>query len=180
MPIRILVVDDHPMLRAALRLLIDSQPDMNVIGEMHCIQDAIKSATDLAPDMIILDLCTPRGNGISGIRQWKVACPRTRVLVLNMHDDPAYIRSALAAGAVGYVSKSHVDLELLAAIRVVNSGGEFVTPLAAFAPSGSRQSDDTSMSRDTASLVYRHEPVVTSEKAAGARGGPLSMNGARS
>lgn len=176
MPIRILVVDDHPMLRAALRLLIDSQPDMNVIGEMHCIQDAIKGARDLAPDMIILDLCTPRGTGISGIRQWKMACPRTRMLVLNMHDDPAYIRSALAAGAVGYVSKSHVDLELLAAIRVVNSGGEFVTPLAALASSMSRQSNDTSMSRQTASLVYRHEPGVNSEKAGVVRSDSLSKN----
>lgn len=126
--IRVLVVDNHPMLRASLPVLIDSQSDMDAIGEAACIQDAIELAPDASPDLIVLDLCSPCGTGISRIRQWRAACPLTKVLVLNMHDDPAYVRSAIAAGAMGYVAKSCVNLELVAAIRAVSSGYGFVTP----------------------------------------------------
>lgn len=124
--IRVLVVDNHHMLRAALRFLIDSQTDMNVIGEASCIQDAIELAPDISADLIVLDVCSPSGTGTSRIRQLRAAYPLTKVLVLNMHDDPAYVRSAIAAGAMGYVTKSAINLDLIAAIRVVNSGRGFV------------------------------------------------------
>ena len=125
--IRVFVVDDHSMLRTALCVLIDSQADMNVIGEATCVQDAIERASHLHADLVVIDMCSPSGTGINRIRQWRAACPRTKVLALNMHDDPAYFRSAIAAGAMGYVAKSEVNEELVETIRAVHYGWSPVT-----------------------------------------------------
>lgn len=123
---RVLIVDDHAMLRSGLRMLIDSQPDMQVAGEAGTLREAIERAPAARPDVITLDLSMPGSQGIIGIPRLREAAPEAKVLVLTMHDDPAYVRSAVAMGAVGYVVKSAADSELISAIRAVARGGIFV------------------------------------------------------
>jgi len=120
--IRVLVADDHAVLRAGLRLLINTQPDLEVIGEAGDHRQALDLARQLLPDVLTLDMSMPAGNGIQVIQTLARDCPSVRVLVLTMHDDPAYFRMALASGAVGYVCKKAADTELLTAIRQVAKG----------------------------------------------------------
>jgi DNA-binding NarL/FixJ family response regulator len=124
--IRVLVADDHAILRAGLRMLIAAQPDMAVVGEAGDSREALEKARALAPDVLTLDLTMPGGNSIKVIEQLRQECPGTRVLVLTMHDDPAYLRAVLAAGGAGYVVKTAADADLLTAIRAVLRGRVFV------------------------------------------------------
>src|SRR6185369_13833240 len=124
--IRILLADDHAVLRAGLKLLINHQPDMVVIGEAGTFGEAIRLVGIHKPDVLTLDLTMPDGNGIEKIEPIRNACPTARVLVLTMHDDPAYLRAALSSGASGYVVKKAADTELLGAIRAVHAGRVFV------------------------------------------------------
>ena len=125
--IRVLIADDHAILRAGLRLLINNQPDMEVVGEAADGHEALRQARQANPDVLTLDLTMPGGGGLKTLEGLRQACPQTRVLVLTMHEDPSYLRAALAAGASGYVVKSAVDAELLAAIRSIAQGRTFVT-----------------------------------------------------
>jgi len=124
--IRVLLADDHAVLRAGLKLLINAQADLDVVGEATNAQEALLRARELQPDVLSLDLTMPGGGELRLIEQLREPCPATRVLVLTMHDDPAYLRVALAAGAYGYVVKTAADLELLAALRAVAEGRTFV------------------------------------------------------
>ncbi len=124
--IRILIVDDHAMLRAGLKLLIEGQSDMRVVGEAGDLRSAIQVAQEKTPDVIVLDLSMPGGSGIAGVERLRSTVPDARILVLTMHDDPAYVRSAVAMGASGYVVKSAADSELISAIRAVSMGRMFV------------------------------------------------------
>ncbi len=124
--IRILIVDDHAMLRAGLKLLIEGQRDMRVVGEAGDLRTAIDAAKKTTPDVIILDLSMPGGSGVAGVERLRATVPDAKILVLTMHDDPAYVRSAIAMGASGYVVKSAADSELISAIRAVNMGRMFV------------------------------------------------------
>ena len=126
--IRILIADDHAILRAGLRLLFNNQPDMEVVGEAAGGHEALRIARQAScPDVLTLDLTMPGGGGLKILEGLRLACPQTRVLVLTMHEDPSYLRAALAAGASGYVVKSAVDAEFLAAIRSIAQGRTFVT-----------------------------------------------------
>jgi DNA-binding NarL/FixJ family response regulator len=125
--IRILIADDHAILRAGLRLLINDQPDMEVVGEAADGHEALRQTRQANPDVLTLDLTMPGSGGLKTLEGLRQACPQTRVLVLTMHEDPSYLRAALAAGVSGYVVKSAVDAELLAAIRSVAQGRTFVT-----------------------------------------------------
>src|SRR5437667_4037012 len=125
--IRVLIVDDHAILRAGLRLLINNQPDMEVVGEAADGPEALRQAGEANPDVLTLDLTMPGGGGLKTLEGLRQACPQTRVLVLTMHEDASYLRAALAEGALGYVAKSAVDGDLLAAIRSVAQGRTFVT-----------------------------------------------------
>ena len=125
--IRVLIADDHAILRAGLRLLINGQPDMEVVGEAADGHEALRQARQANPNVLTLDLTMPGGGGLKALEGLRLACPQTRVLVLTMHEDPSYLRAALAAGASGYVAKSAVDAELLAAIRSIAQGRTFVT-----------------------------------------------------
>lgn len=125
-PIRVVIADDHPILRSGLRQLIDSQADLEVIGEASTRAEAVLQARQLQPDVLTLDLTMPDGNGLEIIGHLYHACDHLRVLVLTMHNDPAYLRAALAAGAAGYVVKTAADTELLSAIRAVAQGRVFV------------------------------------------------------
>lgn len=125
-PIRLLIADDHAVLRAGLRMLLEVQRDMAVAGEAGDGVEVLQKARELQPDVVLLDLSMPGPHSGDVIRQVLRASPKTRVLVLTMHDDPAYLASAMAAGAAGYVVKKVADSELLSAIRAVHAGRTFV------------------------------------------------------
>lgn len=120
--IRVFVADDHAVLRAGLRLLINTQRDLEVIGEAGDFLATRDAVSQLDPDVATIDLSMPGGHGIRLVEWLSREAPRTRLLVLSMHDDPAYVRMALAAGAAGYVMKKSADTELLEAIRTVAVG----------------------------------------------------------
>ena len=126
--IRVMIADDHAILRAGLTMLVNTQADMEVVSEAADGVTAVQAATDTKPDVALLDLTMPRVGGMEALREMARRCLGTRVLVLTMHEDPAYLRSALAAGASGYLLKKAVDSELIAAIRAVDRGGTFVDP----------------------------------------------------
>jgi two-component system response regulator NreC len=125
-PIRVLIADDHAVLRAGLRMLLGAHRDMDVVGEAADGLDVTRQARELRPDVVLLDLSMPGPRSGSVIRSVLRASPKTRVLILTMHDDAAYLRSALSAGAAGYLVKRAADSELLSAIRAVHAGRTFV------------------------------------------------------
>jgi two-component system, NarL family, response regulator NreC len=126
--IRVMIADDHAILRSGLRLLVNAQADMEVISEAPDGEQAVQAAHDTKPDVALMDLTMPGTGGMRALQEILRDCPKTRVLVLTMHNDPAYLRSALWAGASGYVLKRSVDAELLTAIRAVHRKGTFVDP----------------------------------------------------
>ena len=126
--IRVMIADDHAILRAGLKLLVNAQADMEVVSEAPDGEKAVQAARETRPDVALLDLTMPGVGGMTALQEMARNCRETRVLVLTMHDDPAYLRSVLAAGASGYLLKRTVDSELLAAIRAVHRGGIFVDP----------------------------------------------------
>jgi two-component system response regulator NreC len=126
--IRILIVDDHAILRAGLRMLINTQPDMEVVSEAMDGHEALWKAREMNPDVALMDITMPKTGGLQALEQLRQVCPHTRILVLTMHDDPAYALSVLAAGGLGYVVKRAADSDLIAAIRIVHRGRTFVDP----------------------------------------------------
>ncbi|MBL8746552.1 MAG: response regulator transcription factor [Phycisphaerae bacterium] len=122
----VLIVDDHALLRSGLRLLINAQPDLHVVGEAGTLQDALDAAQRLQPQVITLDLSMPGPSGVASVQRLRSIVPTARIVVLTMHDDPAYVRSAIAMGAAGYVNKSAADAELISAIRAVARGRVFI------------------------------------------------------
>jgi two-component system response regulator NreC len=126
--IRVMIADDHAILRSGLTLLVNAQADMEVVSEAPDGEQAVQAARETLPDVALMDLTMPKTGGMEALQEIVRNCPETRVLVLTMHDDPAYLRSVLTAGASGYVLKRSVDGELLAAIRAVHRGGTFVDP----------------------------------------------------
>ena len=123
---RVLIADDHAILRAGLRMLIDAQPDMMVIGEAYDGNQALEIAKETKPDVVLLDITMPVSGGLRAIAEIIRHSPGTRVLLLTMHAEPAYLRTALAAGAAGYVLKKSVDADLLSAVRTVQRGLRYV------------------------------------------------------
>ena len=126
--IRILIADDHAVVRSGLRLLINSQRDMEVVGEAKDGREVLPKVRESRPDIALLDLSMPGGGGLQAIGQLRREEPAVRVLVLTMHDDPDYLRSVLSAGGFGYVVKRSADSDLLSAIRTVSHGERFVDP----------------------------------------------------
>ena len=122
----IFIVDDHGILRAGLRALINTQADMEVVGEAANGPDAELGIKKTEPDIALMDISMPGGGGLAAIAAVRSVRPRTRVLVLTVHDELGYLRAATDAGAVGYVVKSAVDTELFAAIRAVAQGRTFM------------------------------------------------------
>jgi two-component system, NarL family, response regulator NreC len=127
-PFRLLLADDHVVLRAGLRMLLSVEPDMEVVGEADTGRQAIEQAAALQPDIILLDVTMPDLDGLAALPQLKKVAPQVRVLILTMHQDEAYLRQALQSGAAGYVLKKAADIELLSAIRAVARGELYVHP----------------------------------------------------
>ena len=128
--IRILLVDDHMVVRIGLKALIDAEPDLVVVGEASNGVDGVAKALALAPDVIVMDISMPQMDGLEATRRIRQACPQCHVLILTVHAQERYLFPVLQAGAAGYVLKSTVDTELLDAIRVVAKGGAFLYPSA--------------------------------------------------
>ena len=126
--IRILLADDHTVLRAGLRALLAGQCDLEVIGEASDGAEAIRLAQTLHPDVVVMDIGMPGVNGIDATARIKRELPGVKVLILSMHDDQGYLRQVLRVGASGYVLKRAADTELLAAIRAAARGEVFLDP----------------------------------------------------
>ena len=128
MAIRVVVVDDHAVVRSGIKLLLDSHEDIEVVAEAGNAKDAIFRVREQTPDVILLDLVMPGEGGIEVLPKLLKEAPDAKVLVLSMEDDPSYVREAFAAGASGYVLKEAADEEVVAAIRDIASGGSYVHP----------------------------------------------------
>jgi two-component system, NarL family, response regulator NreC len=126
--IRAVVVDDHAVVRSGIKLLLDREADIEVVGEAGNAKDAIFRARALKPDVILLDVVMPGQSGIEVLPSLLKESPETRVLVLSMQDDPTYVREAFAAGASGYVLKEAADEEVVAAVREIADGRSYVHP----------------------------------------------------
>ena len=126
--IRVLIVDDHAVLRAGLRMLIDAEEDMETVGEAGNVRDAIFETRSTTPDLVLMDVVMPGESGLEGVPKLLHEQPDLKVLILSMQDDPSYVREAFAAGARGYVLKEAADAEVVAAIREVAAGGRYVHP----------------------------------------------------
>lgn len=128
--IRILLVDDHMVVRLGLRALIDSEPDMTVVGEAANGVEAIAQTTALQPDVIVMDISMPEMDGLEATRRIRADFPQIQILILTVHAQERYLFPVLKAGGAGYVLKSTVDIELLDAIRTVAQGSAFLYPSA--------------------------------------------------
>jgi two-component system, NarL family, response regulator NreC len=125
---KILLADDHAVLRSGLKLLLESQPDLQVVGEAASGFEALQLADQLQPDLVLLDLSMPGLSGLDALPTLRKTAPAAKILILTMHDDPQYLRTALKLGASGYVLKKAADQELLAAVQSVLRGGVYVHP----------------------------------------------------
>ena len=128
MTVRVLIVDDHAVVRSGLRLLLDAEEGIETVGEAGNARDGLFQARALKPDVILLDVVMPDQTGIEVLPQLTHENPQAKVLVLSMQDDPHYVREAFAAGASGYVLKEAADAEVVEAIREVARGGRYVHP----------------------------------------------------
>lgn len=125
---RILIAEDHTILREGLRALLAGMPEVEVVGEAVDGMEAVRLARDLAPHLVLLDLSMPRGNGLEALQEIKRCHPQIRVLILTVHKAEDYVNAALRAGADGYVLKDTCSSDLFQAIRTVLAGQRFLSP----------------------------------------------------
>jgi two-component system, NarL family, response regulator NreC len=126
--IRILLVDDHALVRQGFRMILEDQPDMEIVGQAGNGREAVELAEKLHPDVAVMDVAMPELNGIEATRRIGSISPRTRVLALSMHKDSMYVREILRAGARGYLLKDSGDADLVAAVRAVAKGDGYISP----------------------------------------------------
>lgn len=128
MAIRILIADDHGVLRAGLSAILNSEADFEVVGEAGTSEEALSKAQQLQPDLILMDLSMPEMGGIEATRYLHASLPRSRVLILTLHEDNSMLREAIRAGASGYILKRALKNELISAIQTVARGDLYVHP----------------------------------------------------
>ena len=126
--LRILLADDHETLRDGLKLLVGSQPDMEVVGEADNGRVAVQLAQQLLPDVAVMDVSMPELNGLQATKKLKQQCPQVKVLAMTRHTDGGYLQQLLQAGASGYVLKQSKSVELLRAIRAIAAGQTYLDP----------------------------------------------------
>jgi two-component system response regulator NreC len=127
-PVRILIADDHTLVRTGLKLILATQPDFELVGEAATGGEAIEKARELVPDVLLLDIGMPGMNGVDAGLVIRRELPEIRLVVLTMYDDEAYLHQFLQMGAAGYVMKQAADTELVSAIRAVQRGESFIHP----------------------------------------------------
>lgn len=161
--IRIVLVDDHAVLRAGLTALLNAEADMTVVGEAGDGAASLPVVADRQPDVVLLDINMPNMGGLEALGELRKVAPKSRVLILTMHDDQTYLRQALSQGAAGYVLKQAADTELLTAIRTVYHGGAFLHPShaqALLSPNPIAASGPSSTSEDISILSERELEVL--------------------
>jgi two-component system response regulator NreC len=127
-PVRVLIVDDHAVVRSGIRLLLEKEPDIEPVGEAGTGREAVFQARALKPDVILMDVVMPDQTGLEVLPTLLHEQPEVKVMLLSMQDDPRYVREAFEAGASGYVLKEAADADVVAAIREVAAGGHYVHP----------------------------------------------------
>lgn len=175
--LRIFLADDHETVREGLRLIINAQADMNVVGEANNGRDAISLACELKPDVLVMDVSMPELNGLKAAAKLKRIAPDIKILTLTRHTDEAYLKELLQAGVSGYVLKQSVSTELLNAIRAVAAGGNYLDPaitgkvFGSYAGKGKRRRGETlgSQLTDRESDVLRQIALGYSNKEIGER-----------
>lgn len=125
---RIILVDDHGVVREGIKRLLERHADIEVVGECHDGREALQQIQKLRPDVVMMDISMPGMSGFEATRSVKQSWPETRVIALTVHEDDAYIREMLEAGAVGYLLKRAPTEELVRAVRVVADGGTYIDP----------------------------------------------------
>ena len=128
MTIKVLVVDDHAVVRSGIRLLLEAEDDIEVVAEAGTAEEGVRAARLEKPDVVLLDVVMPGKSGIEATPDIRAAAKSAAVLVLSMQDDPSYVREAFASGASGYVLKEAVDVEVVQAVREVAAGRKYVHP----------------------------------------------------
>src|SRR5208282_6822771 len=126
--IRILLADDHAVVRQGFRMILSAHPDLEIVGEAGNGREAVDLAAELRPDVVVMDVAMPELNGIEAARRLTAANPHARVLALSMHKDSVYVREILRAGARGYLLKDAIASDLLAAVRAVARGEGYLSP----------------------------------------------------
>jgi len=126
--IRILLADDHAVVRQGFKMILAAEPDMEIVGEAGNGREAVELAEQLRPDIVVMDVAMPELNGIEATRRLASSVPHTRVVALSMHKDSVYVREILRAGARGYLLKDSVAADLVSAIRAVASGEGYLSP----------------------------------------------------
>jgi two-component system response regulator NreC len=126
--IRVLVVDDHAVVRSGLRHVLDSEDDIETVGEAGSAEESVRVARELSPDVVLMDVMLGDGSGLDATPEVLRVAPEAKVLVLSMQDDPRYVREAFAAGASGYVLKEAADTDVVGAVREVAAGNRYVHP----------------------------------------------------
>ena len=127
----ILIIDDHSIMRDGLRKILNEQPDMKVVGEASNYHEALSGVEKLSPDIAILDISMPGRNGLDVLKDLKVMHPKLKVLILSMHPEERFALRAIKAGAYGYVTKENAAEELVNAIRKLNHGQKYISPMLA-------------------------------------------------
>jgi len=158
MTIRILVVDDHAIVRSGLRRVLDAEPDIETVSEAENAERAVFEAMEHKPDIVLMDVVMPGKSGIEGLPALLQAVPSAQVLILSMQDDPRYVREAFEAGASGYVLKEAADTELVEAVREAAAGSTYLHPrlgarLAAEPEADSKKDDLTDREREVLKLI---------------------------
>jgi two-component system response regulator NreC len=158
--LRILLADDHLTMRHGLKLLVDSQPDMEVVAEASDGDSAVQAALSLSPDIVVMDISMPGTNGLLATRTLKQVRPNAAIVVLTRHGDDAYLQEFLRAGVAGYVLKQSASAELLQAIRAVGAGGQYLDSSLTARVTDAFLSKKGRVGRSSAELTERESEVL--------------------
>lgn len=159
--LRILLAEDHETVRAGIKMLVDSQPDMTVVGEANNGDAAVRMAGEMVPDIIVMDISMPDLNGLKATKKIKRANPDLKILTLTRHTDEGYLQQLLKAGANGYVLKQSAPAELINAIRIVASGNSYLDPaLTERVMSGYVQQATTNRNANPVEITGREAEVI--------------------
>jgi len=157
--LRIMLAEDHETVREGLKMIVNAQEDMEVVGFAGDGREAVAKAQELLPDVLVMDISMPKLNGLQATLKLIECCPQVKVLTLSRHADDGYVRGLLAAGACAYVLKQSAPSELIHAIRAVAAGGKYIDPKLA-AKVMENYSDRTSRGESKSSLSDRESEVL--------------------